>query len=209
MSGEAIITVAGNLVADPEARVSQAGKPWVTFRIANTPRVRDRNTNEWADGETLWLGCRAYGQEAENIAASLRKGQRVVVTGRLSQRSYTDNQGNERTALDLEIDEIGVSLKFGTATYTRGGGGGGGQGSAASYYGQPQTTQQGYAPQGAPQQQGGYPAQPQAQQEWGRPAVPQTSQENPWGQQPQQQDAPPQQYAQQQFGSGFDDERPF
>lgn len=208
MSGEAIITVAGNLVADPEARVSQAGKPWVTFRIANTPRVRDRNTNEWADGETLWLGCRAYGQEAENIAASLRKGQRVVVTGRLSQRSYTDNQGNERTALDLEIDEIGVSLKFGTTTYTRGGGGGGGQGSAASYYGQPQTAQQGYAPQGAPQQQGGYPAQPQAQQEWGRPAVPQTSQENPWGQQPQQQAAPPQ-YAQQQFGSGFDDEQPF
>lgn len=205
MAGEPLITVVGNLVADPESRVSQAGKPWVTFRIASTPRVRDRQSGDWSDGEPLWLGCRAYGDFAENIAASVRKGQRVLVQGRLTQRAYTDAQGQQRTSLDLEVEEIGPSLRFATATVQRGGSGGGGgnggQGSASSYYGQPQTAQQGYAP---PQQQ----QQPQAQSEWGRPAVPQdVSQGNPWaqGQQPPQQA----QHQQQSFGSGFDDEQPF
>lgn len=223
MANEPLITVVGNLVADPEPRTSQAGNSWVTFRIASTPRVRDRQSGEWSDGEPLWLGCRAYGEHADNVAASLRKGNRVIVQGRLSQRSYTDNQGQQRTALDLEVEEIGPSLRWATASVQRGGGGGGG-GAASSYYGQPQTAQQGYgAPQGqgAPngQQQGGYGGQqqnapqggygqqPQAQQEWGRPAVPQqqqTSQGNPWG---QQQNAP--QHQQQSFGDGFDDEQPF
>ena len=202
MAGEPLITVVGNLVADPEPRVSQAGKPWVTFRIASTPRVRDKQSGDWSDGEPLWLGCRAYGDMADNIAASLAKGQRVLVQGRLTQRSYTDSQGQQRTSLDLEVEEIGPSLRFATASVQRGGAGGGGarQGSASSYYGQPQTAQQGYAPQ----QQ----TQPQAQQDWGRPAVPQqnVSQDNPWANQTQT--APPQ-HQQQQFGSGFDDEQPF
>lgn len=219
MANEPLITVAGNLVADPEARVSQAGKPWVTFRIASTPRVRDRDSGEWSDGEALWLGCRAYGQEAENIAGSLKKGQRVIVQGRLTNRTYTDNQGAQKSSLDLEVEEIGASLKFATATIYRGGSGGGGGGAAASHYGQPQTSQQGYAPQGAPQGAAqGYgqappqqqATQPQAQQEWGRPAVPPQQQPpsagSPW--QGQQQAAPPQ-HEQQQFGSGFDDEQPF
>lgn len=133
MAGEPLITVVGNLVADPEPRVSQAGKSWVTFRIASTPRVRDRQTGDWSDGEPLWLGCRAYGEYADNIAASLTKGMRVVVQGRLTSRSYTDNQGQQRTSLDLEVEEIGPSLRFATAQVTRGasrgqvGGFGGGQ----------------------------------------------------------------------------------
>lgn len=205
MAGEPLITVVGNLVADPEARVSQAGKPWVTFRIASTPRARDRQSGDWSDGEPLWLGCRAYGDMADNIAASLKKGHRVLVQGRLTQRSYTDNQGQQRTSLDLEVEEVGPSLRFATTNVQRGGSGGGGarQGSASSYYGQPQTAPQGYA-----SQQGGGQAQPQAQSEWGRAAVPaqNVSQENPWGNQGQ---AAPPQHEQQQFGSGFDDEQPF
>lgn len=154
MAGEPLITVVGNLVADPEPRVSQAGKSWVTFRIASTPRVRDRQSGDWSDGEPLWLGCRAYGEYADNIAASLTKGMRVVVQGRLTQRSYTDNQGQQRTSLDLEVEEIGPSLRFATAQVNRGqsrgqvGGFGGG-------------------------------GQPQGQSGWGKPAA-QQQQDNPW-----------------------------
>ncbi|MGW9020680.1 single-stranded DNA-binding protein [Leucobacter chromiiresistens] len=119
MAGEPLITVVGNLVADPEPRVSQAGKSWVTFRIASTPRVRDRQSGDWSDGEPLWLGCRAYGEHADNIAASLTKGSRVIVQGRLTQRSYTDNQGQQRTSLDLDVEEIGPSLRFATAQIAR------------------------------------------------------------------------------------------
>lgn len=154
MAGEPLITVVGNLVADPEPRVSQAGKSWVTFRIASTPRVRDRQSGEWSDGEALWLGCRAYGEFADNIAASLTKGTRVVVQGRLTQRSYTDNQGQQRSSLDLEVEEIGPSLRFATAQVTRG--------QARGQVG------------GFNNQAGGQPA---GQSSWGKPAAPQ---ENPW-----------------------------
>ncbi len=122
------LTVIGNLVADPEPRVSQSGKAWVTFRIASTPRVKDRQSGEYVDGEALWLGCRAFGDLADHITRSLSKGVRVIVQGRLSQRSYTDNQGTERTSLDLEVDAIGPELRFATATVQRtqrGGSGGG------------------------------------------------------------------------------------
>lgn len=119
MAGEPLLTVVGNLVADPEPRVSNAGKSWVTFRIASTPKVRDKQSGEWSDGEALWLGCRAYGEYADNIAASLTKGMRVIVQGRLTQRSYTDNQGAQRTSLDLEVEEVGPSLRFATATVAR------------------------------------------------------------------------------------------
>lgn len=132
MAGEPLITVVGNLVADPEARVSQAGKSWVTFRIASTPRVRDKQSGDWADGEALWLGCRAYGEYADNIAASLTKGTRVIVQGRLTQRSYTDNNGVQRTSLDLEVEEIGPSLRFANAAITRAGNGPAGGGWAKS-----------------------------------------------------------------------------
>ena len=147
MAGEPLITVVGNLVADPEPRVSQAGKSWVTFRIASTPRVRDRQSGDWSDGEALWLGCRAYGEYADNIAATLTKGMRVIVQGRLSQRSYKDNNGQDRTSLDLEVEEIGPSLRFATAqitrSQTRGGGNGGGSSGPA--------TQQAQEAWGAPQ----------------------------------------------------------
>ncbi|MCS3426715.1 single-stranded DNA-binding protein [Leucobacter aridicollis] len=120
MAGEPLIVVVGNLVADPEPRVSQGGKSWVTFRIASTPRSFDKQANEWKDGEALWLGCRAYGEYADNIAQSLTKGMRVIVQGRLTQRSYTDNQGAQRTSLDLDVEEVGPSLRFATATVARG-----------------------------------------------------------------------------------------
>lgn len=119
MAGEPLITVIGNLVADPEPRISQAGKSWVTFRIANTPRVRDRQTGDSADGSTLWLGCRAYGEMADHIVQSLTKGTRVIVQGKLTQNDYTDSQGQQRTSLDLEVDAIGPELRFATATVTR------------------------------------------------------------------------------------------
>ena len=163
MAGEPLITVVGNLVADPEPRVSQAGKSWVTFRIASTPRVRDRQSGDWSDGEPLWLGCRAYGEYADNIAASLTKGSRVIVQGRLTQRSYTDNQGQQRTSLDLEVEEIGPSLRFATAQVSRGqsrgqvgGFGGGAQPAGQSSWGQPAAAPQQDTPWGGAQsQQGG------------------------------------------------------
>lgn len=135
MAGEPLITVVGNLVADPEARVSQGGKSWCTFRIASTPRVRDRQSGDWSDGEPLWLGCRAYGEYADNIVASLTKGSRVIVQGRLSQRSY-EKDGQQRTSLDLEVEEIGPSLRFSTASITRAGGGPAGGGYAKTGNGQ-------------------------------------------------------------------------
>lgn len=152
MAGEPLITVVGNLVADPEPRVSQAGKSWVTFRIASTPRVRDRQSGDWADGEPLYLGCRAYGEYADNIASSLTKGMRVLVQGRLTQRSYTDNQGQQRTSLDLEVEEIGPSLRWASAQVTR----------------------------GASRGQGGFAGgQPAGQPGWGQPAAPRGG-DNPW-----------------------------
>lgn len=142
MAGEPLITVVGNLVADPEPRVSQAGKSWVTFRIASTPRVRDRQSGDWSDGEALFLGCRAYGEYADNIASSLTKGTRVLVQGRLTQRSYTDNQGQQRTSLDLEVEEIGPTLRWASAQVNRAqargqGGFGGGAPAGQPAWGQP------------------------------------------------------------------------
>lgn len=130
MAGEPLICVVGNLVADPEPRVSQSGKSWVSFRIASTPRVRDRQSGDWSDGEALWLGCRAFGEYADNIAASLTKGMRVIVQGRLTQRSYKDNQGQDRVSLDLEVEAIGPDLRFATASVVRAQRGGSGASSA-------------------------------------------------------------------------------
>ena len=180
MAGEPQITITGALGADPESRVSQAGKAWVTFSVASAPRVKNRDTGDWEDGETIWFNCRAYGDVADNIAASLAKGTRVIVQGRLSQRAYTDKQGNPRTSLDLEVEEVGPTLRWATASVTRGGGGPAGGGYAK--------TGNGSQPSYGQTEGGGYG---QGQPAWGSPAAQQQAGE---GQQP---------------FDGFDGEQPF
>ena len=119
MAGETIITVVGNLTADPDLRYSQGGDAVANFTIASTPRNFDRATNEWKDGETLFLRARVWREFAEHVAGSLTKGSRVIATGRLKQRSYETKEGEKRTSIELEIDEIGPSLRYATATVTR------------------------------------------------------------------------------------------
>ncbi|MFV0320017.1 MAG: single-stranded DNA-binding protein [Microbacterium sp.] len=126
MAGETIITVVGNLTADPELRYTQSGLPVANFTIASTPRTFDRQANEWKDGEALFLRASVWRDFAEHVAGSLTKGMRVVATGRLKQRSYQDREGNNRTAIELEVDEIGPSLRYATAQVTRAASGGGG-----------------------------------------------------------------------------------
>ena len=131
MAGETVITVVGNLTADPELRYTQNGLPVANFTIASTPRTLDRASNEWKDGEALFLRASVWREFAEHVAGSLTKGMRVIAQGRLRQRSYQDREGNNRTAIELEVDEIGQSLRYATAQVTRaasgGAGGGGGQ----------------------------------------------------------------------------------
>ena len=131
MAGETIITVVGNLTADPELRYTQNGLPVANFTIASTPRNFDRQANEWKDGEALFLRASVWREFAEHVAGSLTKGMRVIATGRLKQRSYQDREGNNRTAIELEVDEIGPSLRYATAQVTRAAGGSG-DGSSAS-----------------------------------------------------------------------------
>lgn len=119
MAGETIITVVGNLTADPELRYTQNGLPVANFTIASTPRTFDRQANEWKDGEALFLRSSIWREAAEHVAGSLTKGSRVIATGILKQRSYQDREGNNRTAIELEVDEIGPSLKYATATITK------------------------------------------------------------------------------------------
>ncbi|WP_030905352.1 single-stranded DNA-binding protein [Streptomyces sp. NRRL F-5126] len=134
MAGETVITVVGNLVDDPELRFTPSGAAVAKFRVASTPRMFDRQTNEWKDGESLFLTCSVWRQAAENVAESLQRGMRVVVQGRLKQRSYEDREGVKRTVYELDVDEVGPSLKNATAKVTKttgrggqGGYGGGGQ----------------------------------------------------------------------------------
>ncbi|MDT0116524.1 MULTISPECIES: single-stranded DNA-binding protein [Microbacterium] len=133
MAGETVITVVGNLTADPELRYTQNGLPVANFTIASTPRTFDRQANEWKDGEALFLRASVWREFAEHVAGSLTKGSRVIATGRLKQRSYQDREGNNRTSIELEVDEIGPSLRYATAQVTRaaGGGNGGGGGQRA------------------------------------------------------------------------------
>lgn len=119
MAGETIITVVGNLTADPELRYTQNGLPVVNFAIASTPRTFDRRANEWKDGDALFLRCSVWRDFAEHVAGSLTKGMRVIAQGRLRQRSYQDREGNNRTSIELEVDEIGPSLRYATAQVTR------------------------------------------------------------------------------------------
>ena len=136
MAGETNITLVGNLVDDPELRFTPSGSAVANFRIASTPRTFDRATNEWKDGESLFLTCNVWRQYAENVAESLTKGMRVIVSGRLKQRSYETREGEKRTVFEVEVDEVGPSLRSATAKVTRasraGGGGFGGDGGGNS-----------------------------------------------------------------------------
>ncbi len=135
MAGDTVITVIGNLVDDPELRFTPSGAAVANFRIASTPRTFDKQTNEWKDGETLWLGCSVWRQAAENVAESLTKGTRVIVQGRLKSRSYETREGEKRTVFEIDVDEVGPSLKTATAKVNRAnrsGGQGGGQGGGFS-----------------------------------------------------------------------------
>jgi single-strand DNA-binding protein len=119
MAGETIITVVGNLTADPELRYTQNGLAVANFTIASTPRTFDRQANEWKDGEALFLRASVWREFAEHVAGSLTKGSRVIASGRLKQRSYETKEGEKRTTIELEIDEIGPSLRYATASVTR------------------------------------------------------------------------------------------
>jgi single-strand DNA-binding protein len=136
MAGDTIITVIGNLTADPELRFTQSGAAVANFTVASTPRTFDRQSGEWKDGEALFMRCNIWRQSAENVAESLTRGARVIVSGRLKQRSFETREGEKRTVVELEVDEIGPSLRYATAKVNKvsrgsgGGGYGGGSGNA-------------------------------------------------------------------------------
>ncbi|WP_224392631.1 single-stranded DNA-binding protein [Pseudonocardia sp. ICBG1293] len=137
MAGETVITVVGNLTADPELRFTPSGAAVANFTVASTPRTFDRQSGEWKDGEALFLRCNIWRQAAENVAESLTRGARVVVQGRLRQRSFETKEGEKRTVVEMEVDEVGPSLRYATAKVNKvnrgggsggfGGGGGGGR----------------------------------------------------------------------------------
>ncbi|MFI6941580.1 single-stranded DNA-binding protein [Streptomyces sp. NPDC050418] len=135
MAGETVITVIGNLVDDPELRFTPSGAAVAKFRVASTPRTFDRQTNEWKDGESLFLTCSVWRQAAENVAESLQRGMRVIVQGRLKQRSYEDREGVKRTVYELDVDEVGASLRSATAKVTKTSGGGGARQGGGGYGG--------------------------------------------------------------------------
>ena len=128
MAGETPITLVGNLTADPDLRFTPSGAAVANFTVASTPRTFDRQTNEWKDGDAMFLNCSVWRQAAENVAESLTKGMRVVVSGRLKSRSYETREGEKRTVFEVDVDEVGPSLRYATAKVTRTQGGGGGQG---------------------------------------------------------------------------------
>lgn len=162
MAGETVITVVGNLVDDPELRFTPSGAAVANFRIASTPRTFDKQSNEWKDGDALFLSCSVWRQAAENVAESLQKGMRVVVQGRLKQRSYETREGEKRTVVELDVDEVGPSLKYATAKVARvqrGGGGGGYSGGTSGgddpWASSPAQGGQAGQPSGQPARQGG------------------------------------------------------
>src|SRR5271165_276657 len=139
-AGDTTITIIGNLVNDPELRYTPTGQAVATFRVASTPRFMDRTTNEWKDGDSLFLSCNVWRQAAENVAESLQRGMRVIVSGRLRQRSYETKEGEKRTVYEVEVDDVGPSLRNASAKVNRvarsgsgdGGYGGGQRGSGGS-----------------------------------------------------------------------------
>ncbi len=119
MAGETVITVVGNLTADPELKFTQSGAAVANFTVASTPRSFDKQSGDWKDGEALFLRCSVWRQPAENVAETLTRGARVIVQGRLRQRSFETREGEKRTVVELEVDEIGPSLRYATATVNR------------------------------------------------------------------------------------------
>lgn len=192
MAGETTITIVGNLTADPELRFTPSGAAVANFTVASTPRTFDRQSNEWKDGETLFMRCSIWRDAAENIAESLHRGTRVVATGRLKSRSYDTKEGEKRTVIELDVDEVGPSLRYASAKVTKaerggsgGGFGGGGQGGAQQA--DPWATggsapQQGGGQGGWGGQPAGQPAPAQAPQQ--SPQQPQGGQQGGWGQAP-------------------------
>ena len=193
--GDTPITVVGNLVADPELRYTPSGSAVANFRVASTPRRYDSQSGQWVDGEALFLTCNEWRQAAENVANSLTKGDRVIVNGRLRQRSFETREGEKRTVFEVEVDEVGPSLKYATSQVTKtprqGGNFGGNQGGGQGNPGGQQGNQGGF---GGPQGQGGQGGRPGNQGGFGgRNAA---ADDDPWNSAPQ---------------SGFDggDEPPF
>lgn len=179
MAGETTITVVGNLVDDPELRFTPSGAAVANFRIASTPRTFDKQSNEWKDGEALFLSCSVWRQAAENVAESLQRGMRVVVQGRLKARTYETREGEKRTVFEIEVEEVGPSLKYATAKVTRatrssGGGGGGFSGGDDPWASQPAQS----AP-AAPAQGGGSWGGQQGAPQGGNAGAPSSSQD-PW-----------------------------
>jgi single-strand DNA-binding protein len=135
MAGETVVTMVGNLVDDPELRFTPSGAAVANFRIASTPRTYDRQSGEWKDGESLFLSCSVWRQAAENVAESLQRGMRVIVQGRLKSRSYDDRDGTKRTVFEIDVDEVGPSLRSATAKVTKAMRSGGGEGGGGNFGG--------------------------------------------------------------------------
>ena len=190
--GDTPITVVGNIVADPELRFTPSGAAVANFRVASTPRRFNSQTNQWEDGEALFLTCNVWRQAAENVAESLQKGMRVIVTGRLRQRSYDTREGEKRTIFEVEVDEVGPALKFATAKVTRANREGGGGGGGGGFQGGGQQGGGGGGFQGGGQQGGGGQGQGQGRGQ---------QNDDPWG-------SAPQAGGSGGFG-GMDDEPPF
>jgi single-strand DNA-binding protein len=182
MAGETTITLVGNLTADPELRFTPSGAAVANFTVASTPRTFDRNTNEWRDGEAMFLNCAVWRQAAENVAESLQKGMRVIVQGRLKSRSYETREGEKRTVFEIDVDEIGPALRYATARVSRNSGGGGGRsgdrGQGGGYGGQGGGAQTGGGGQGGgnfggedpwASGSGGGGNRPQSSDPWGAP----------------------------------------
>lgn len=150
MAGEPVVTIVGNLTSDPELRYVASGQPVANFTVASTPRNLNRQTNQWEDGEAMFVRCAVWREYAENVADSLTKGMRVIVTGRLKVRSYQANDGSTRTSIEMDVDEVGPSLRWAKAQVSRAGGQGGG-GNRGGFGGQQGGGQGGFG--GA---QGGY-----------------------------------------------------
>ena len=173
MAGDTVITIIGNITGDPELRFTPSGAAVANFTVASTPRAFDRQSNEWKDGETLFMRCSVWRDAAENVAESLQRGMRVVVQGRLKSRQYETREGEKRTVFEIDVEEVGPSLKYATAKVTRttrsGGGGGGfsgggGQGGSGGGDNDPWSTP-------APQQSGAGPAGGGQADPWGAPGV--------------------------------------
>ena len=194
MAGDTVITIIGNLTADPELRFTPSGAAVANFTVASTPRQFDRQSNEWKDGETLFMRCSVWRDAAENVAESLQRGMRVIVSGRLKSRSYETKEGEKRTVVEMDVDEIGPSLRSATAKVNktqRGGGGGGfggGQGNQGGGWGGGGQAEDPWATGGSAGGQGGG-----SQGGWGQPSGGQPAggqQGGGWGQAPSY-DEPP------------------